>query len=173
MNETTNYSHYNQELESQYKKYVGTNYEYYEKSFAKIQETNSNKFNLAAFFLNIPWLFYRKLYIEGIIATILSCLAYITPSLLYAFVMMSDTYNTFDFGVRFLLRGIVWFVSMVLVISVFLIIGFWGNKLYLKKITKLKNKNKDYKCGGTSVASAITFPIAIIFVGMVLIKLFI
>lgn len=54
--------------------------------------------------------------------------------------------------------------SNALIIIIGIILGFIANRLYLNKITRLKNKNKDYRCSGTNILAAILIPLAIMFV---------
>lgn len=129
-------------------KFVGKNTGYYQNKFDTITKTGSKiTWNWAAFFLNIYWLLYRKMYLQAgglfLITVVLNCIPYIG-----------------------------WLVS----IGVTIAFGMYANSIYLDHIQKklIEINSLDYsqrefaiqKKGGTNLV----LPLAIV-IGMVLLTI--
>lgn len=144
-------------------RYVGSNYKYYKNAFAKLRNENSNKFNFAAFFFSIPWLFYRKMFLPGFITIGLTYLVSFTIQLFLTEFLSPNIGLSISDHYRQLrsLESALELANSVITILIALVIGFIGNKLYLHKIETLKDENKPYRCGGTNIIYAILIPIGI------------
>lgn len=117
--------------------------EYYDREFDKIRRGEIFSWNWAAFFLSIPWLFYRKMYLAALPFMLISGFA--------------DMYSEIFPELEDLMVLIDLFLSLIL--------GFTANRIYYGRVNKLYSKAQDMtgeekgdfisKKGGSSVAGAI------------------
>ena len=90
--------------------YIGKNAEYYMQKFNVLSSSGSNiSWNWAAFFLNIPWCIYRKMYREGTVLAIISILC-----------------------------GMIPLINILSGIAICVVCGALGNSFYLKHIRTLE-----------------------------------
>lgn len=129
--------------------FVGKNYE----------KISKRKYNLSAFFFNVFYLLYRKLYLEGIV-------------LFFVLIFSSLFLSIINPGIALLLE-----------VLISLILCFLFNKYYLgkakKKIDKIKSKNKSKsitdlknvckKAGGTNIVLSILISVLLTIVASVVI----
>ena len=145
--------------------YVGyRKQDYYGPVFRRLKEYDQGTFNFSAFFFSIYWLFYRKMYIEGLVAWgIGSGVKSIIVNILAAITKPTNIGNWFNdwFEWRIMLSKIAEISDTIIGVLVAIIIGCIGNRLYFKKIERLKRKSKPYKAGGTSILFAIIIPLGV------------
>jgi len=144
--------------------YVGfKKLDYYRHAFIQITDYSTSNFNFAAFFFNAIWLFYRKLYKESILVMIISLAAQILAigGIEFLYGLMVNLTDTRDelYNLANIMSGLQDAIPYIVFFIISICIGFMANKLYFKKITKLKNSNKDYSCGGTNILAIIIVPI--------------
>lgn len=131
-------------------KFIGKNHDYFNRKW-KIAELKKSKqsWNWAAFFLALPWMAYRKMYIY--------CWIFVG---LYSVIILAE----YAFGVSDTLSGV---ISTAIAVT----LGWQGNSLYknqvqkkVKEITAMNTpeqaENELVRQGGTSVGAAVGFAIA-------------
>lgn len=144
-------------------KYVGyKNLDYYRHAFTQINDLNSTPFNFAACFFPAFWLLYRKLYIEyfavlGINLVVQNISIKILDIILSSQIKTVDDWYEMSKLFSELSNVLAYIIGIIIAIA----IGLIGNKLYFKKIKRLKSKNKDYDCGGTSIVKSLFIGLAI------------
>ncbi len=102
-------------------KYIGSNKTYYINAYGKFKATGKCPFNFSACFFGVLWMLYRKMYIEAIVTSLIISC------------------------IELLMSG------AIITILCAIVIGYTGNKLYIRKLERLQKNRKDYKAGGTNV----------------------
>lgn len=116
--------------------FVGGKYaHYYKEKFDQITPKKQMAgFNLAAFFLGVMWLFYRKMYVYGFIAILL----FFVMGIIETMLGISGTGGSIGLAVAF---------------------GLFGNTLYKyfveKKIGQLQSDEEIINAGGTNIWAAL------------------
>lgn len=121
--------------------------EYYEQAFKRLDETGKCTWNWAAFFGVNLWMFYRKMYLYGMVV---SFVYYSLHAIIWGIV--SVMIETDHFGLMCAIE-----ISLTVLLMVFL--GYFGNAMYYRSV---KNRiRKGYhlleKYCPTSIPSALVF----------------
>jgi|GEM_PF-3844535 len=130
------------------KLYIGNNEDYYLEKWKSINQGKIASFNIAAFFLSIFRLLYRKMYFEFLILLSINIGMAVVDTYLIEPLLSTDLMDIYN-----LLSGL----------ALWLVLGFYGNYFYLKRaqlnISNLENegypeeqlKAKIVEKGGTSM----------------------
>lgn len=153
-------------------KYVNVNSAYYLNVFKRIKDFKRSRFNFCAFLFSGGWLLYRKQYKLGSLITIIMALFSIASTyIMYFFYypILADVLSAADIGLSdrvltpeqsnavmqqllslpyskiliLLAPSVMFFIGLLIMF----IIGFKGNKIYMKhviaKVSKLKEESKN------------------------------
>lgn len=158
----TSFSNIDNTYDTELNNYIGANSEYYKDVFRKIKCDNRSKFNWSAGLFSGCWLFYRKLYKEGIIIwssiLIFTCIFMCVYEKIWDKILLKERlFGSREVWMEMLTTrsSMANIILWILVILVSVFIAFRGNELYFNKIEKLKKASKPYKRGGTSLLNAI------------------
>lgn len=148
-------------------KIVQQNTIYYIPTFKRTREMNSSRFNFAAFLFTGGWMLYRKMYKQGIIATVIWLVLYLSRALVsLLFVapkfrnitnsLSSASYSTelterltalMQTDEKFFLASMAVTALTICIIVFMIICGAKANKMYMKHcestIREIRNQAKD------------------------------
>ncbi len=133
-------------------KIVQQNTIYYIPTFKRIRDINSSRFNFAAFLFTGGWMLYRKMYKQGIIATVIWLVLYLSRALVsLLFIspklrsisnsLSSDSYSTelyrrltdlMQTDEKFFLASLAVSALTICIIVFMIICGVKANKMYMK-----------------------------------------
>ena len=140
-----------------FKAYFTQESSYYTDKLEKFNQGKRFTFNFIAGFLGVIWFFYRKMYIQGIIIFLATFVLAILTAIILSLINPGDISNT---QYNLVITSIISFV----------ILGFIGNTLYIKKSQKIVsdfvskyhllnidnlNTNELREKGGTSYTAAL------------------
>ena len=168
-------------------KYVGKNTGYFLTVFDRIKKFGRSKFNFCALIFSGIYLIYRKMYLPGIIfsliliaTNVLATYITLTPEYSAAYEYFRNYSYSSDGGFELYSKaGILLIPSLLTWIryGVMIFCGLLANRLYhkhsVKKIKKIKEQNKekiDEKLtakGGVNLALALSFGIAMIAIALI------
>lgn len=146
-------------------KVVQQNTMYYLPTFKRIQDSKKSKFNSSAFFFSGAWLLYRKQYKAGILVTTLMFLLYLAQTFTALYISwpkMTSILNSLGETISAdgmtteqlallaanvsgndMLYMALPSLMLLLMFVTMLIVGFCGNKMYMKHCIKTINKTRN------------------------------
>ncbi len=146
-------------------KVVQQNLSYYLPVFKRIKDRNKGKFNFYAFLFSGPWLLYRKQYKSGIIFTVAMFVLYLAQTFLTLNVSIPKLYSLLSAnGIQLTTQGLTSeqmlilaqsitgqdlliltlpFFMLVAMFVIMLIIGFRGNRMYMKHCANVISKTRE------------------------------
>jgi hypothetical protein len=140
-----------------YKEYFTHEKEYYAEKLVDFEQGKKYSFNFWAGFLGLTWFCYRKMYLQSVVIFIITGIFAVVTAIAISII------NPFNVGNVLYSQFVIWPLS-------FIVLGYLGNYLYLRKSMKVvdeyvTNQNLEKadpikvdelrKKGGTSMTSAL------------------
>jgi hypothetical protein len=147
-----------------YKEFFTHEREYYAEKLTDFEQGKKYSFNFWAGLFGLSWFCYRKMYVQTVIIFIINSIFAVATAIAISII------NPFNVGSYLYSQFVVWPLS-------FVVLGFLGNYLYLKKsvkivdpimVTDISQKPENEKIaeirakGGTSMTSALICAVVLI-----------